>query len=199
VLVPRFHLITPICDLALLRALVAAGVDAVQVRDKRAPDRTLLDFARAVVRELRPLGVTVIVNDRVDLAFASGADGVHLGPSDLPVHVVRRTAPSLLIGATCRSRADVMTARDMGASYAGFGPVFASTTKTGLPDPLGVSAVSDATGILPLVAVGGVTAHAVPALVAAGAHGVAVVAAVAKAPDPPDAAKEIASALFAAS
>lgn len=193
--VPRLHFITPVCDPDGLVALVHAGVDAVQVRDKRASDRVLLDFARVVVRKLRPLGATVIVNDRVDIALASGSDGVHLGACDLPVHVARRTAPHLVIGATCRSRAEVSAAHDMGASYAGFGPVFASSTKAGLPDPLGVPAVADATGILPLLAIGGVTAEHVPALVSAGAHGVAVVAAIAEAPDPPTAAKEIASAL----
>jgi len=198
VLVPRFQLITPVVPTSLLRALVAAGVDAIQVRDKSADDRTIVGFAIAAIEAVRPLGALVIVNDRVDIALAAGADGVHLGEHDLPVRTARRLAPGLLIGATCRSRDAVEAAREEGASYAGVGPVFPSTTKAGLPDPLGLPGIAAAAGVLPVVAVSGITAARVPEVLRAGAHGVAVVAAVSRAPDPPTAAKEIASALRAA-
>jgi thiamine-phosphate pyrophosphorylase len=191
VLVPRFHVITPVVPVVSLRALVAEGVDAIQVRDKSADDRTLLEFARAV----RSLGICVIVNDRVDIALGAGADGVHLGAADLPVAAARRLAPGLMIGATCRSRDDAVAARDAGASYVGVGPVFESTTKTDLPSPLGLSGLAAVAGVLPMIAIAGITATRVPAVLAAGAHGVAVVAAVSAAPDPPAAAREFASAL----
>ena len=190
-LVPRFHVITPVVPVVSLRAIVAEGVDAIQVRDKSADDRTLLEFARAV----RSLGICVIVNDRVDIALASGADGVHLGAADLPVAAARRLAPGLMIGATCRSRDDAVAARDAGASYVGVGPVFESTTKTDLPSPLGLSGLAAVGGALPMIAIAGITAARVPAVLSAGAHGVAVVAAVSEAPDPPAAAREFASAL----
>lgn len=193
-LVPRFHVITPVVDLALLRALVTAGVDAIQVRDKTADDRTLLGFCEAV----RALPVTLIVNDRIDVAMAAGADGVHLGAADLPVASARTLSARLMIGATCRSYDDVVRARDEGATYAGVGPVYASTTKPGLPSPLGLSGLAAASGVLPVVAIGGLTTARVPRVLAAGAHGVAVVSAVAHSPDPPRAAREIASALTAA-
>jgi thiamine-phosphate pyrophosphorylase len=196
--VPRFHVITPVVPTALLCALVAEGVDAIQVRDKAADDRALLAFATAAVQALRPLGARVIVNDRVDIALGAGADGVHLGATDVPVSVARSIGPGLLVGATCRSFEEALAARDAGASYVGVGPVFESTTKAGLPSPLGLSGLAAVVGALPVVAIAGITADRVPSVLAAGAHGVAVVAAVSRAPDPRAAAREIASALRAA-
>ena len=196
--VPRFQVITPVVSTALLRALVAEGVEAVQVRDKAVDARTLLAFATAVVEAVRPLGARVIVNDRVDIALAADADGVHLGACDLPVSVARAIAPRLLVGATCRSYDEAVLARAAGASYAGVGPVFESTTKTDLPAPLGLSGLAAVTGVLPVVAIAGITAARVPSVLQAGAHGVAVVAAVSRAPDPCAAAREIASAVNAA-
>ena len=197
-LVPRFHVITPVVPTSLLHGLVSAGVDAIQVRDKDADDRALLSFVRMAVDAVRPLGCRVIVNDRVDVALAGGADGVHLGARDLPVSAARALAPGLIVGATCRSHDEVVAAKDAGATYAGVGPVFETVTKTGLPAPLGTAGLAAATGVLPVVAIAGITAARVPGVLAAGAHGVAVAAAVGRAPDPPAAAKEIASALFAA-
>lgn len=195
-LVPRFHLVLPVIPDALLRALLESGVDAVQVRDKEVDDRTLLAFSQQVVEVARPLGVTVLVNDRVDVALVAEADGVHLGSRDVPVDVVRRLAPHLLVGATCRTRDDVVAAARQGAAYAGIGPVFATATKAGLPAALGVDGVRRAAGVLPLIAIGGIDASRVAAVSDAGAYGVAVVSAVMSAPDPPAAAQEIASALL---
>lgn len=197
-LIPRFHLITPVGPTAALVDLVLAGVDAIQVRDKGADDRTVVAFAAAVVAAVRPLGARVLVNDRVDLALASGADGVHLGAGDLPAGLARRLAPGLLLGATCRSRADAERAAADGADYVGVGPVFATTSKAGLPDPLGPTGLASVAGVLPVIAIGGVSADLVASCLAAGAHGVAVLGAVAQAPDPPRTAKEIAAALRAA-
>lgn len=197
-LVPRFHVITPVVTTRMLRALVEAGVDAVQVRDKRADDRALLAFTVAAIEAVRPLGARVLVNDRVDLALAAGADGVHLGADDLPVATARRLAPGLIIGATCRNREGAEVAAAEGADYVGVGPVYATTTKTGLPDPLGPDGLAAVGGVLPMIAIAGIDASRVAAVMAAGAHGIAVVGAVTNASDPPLAAKEIALALRAA-
>ena len=194
-LIPRFHLITPIVSATFLREVLEAGVDAIQVRDKSADDRSLWRFTRDAVEVARPFGARVLVNDRVDLALAADADGVHLGLTDLPVSEARRLAPELLIGATCRSRQDAVAAAAAGADYAGVGPVFATTTKAGLPDLIGPDGLAAVAGVLPMVAIAGIDATRVGTVLAAGAHGVAVVGAVARAPDPGTAAKEIATAL----
>jgi len=178
-------------DLALLPALADAGVDGFQVRAKLLNGRALVALAERVIESVRPAGAVVVVNDRLDVALAAGADGIHLGRVDLPVVDARRIAPAMLIGATCRRRADVAAAAEAGADYAGFGPVFATTSKEGLPDPLGPDAVAAAAGLLPLVAIGGIEAGGVPEVVAAGAHGVAVIGGIWRQPDPVQAAKEI--------
>ena len=193
---PRiFCLVDARDDLTLLPALARAGVDGFQVRAKGLADAALLRFADAVVAAVRPLGSVVVVNDRVDVALASRADGVHLGRDDLPVAVARRLAPDLMIGATCRDRAQARQSAADGADYAGFGPVFATASKAGLPAPLGTDALRTATGILPLIGIGGVDAATAPALRAAGADGVAVIGAIWRQRDPVAAARELAEAV----
>ncbi|WP_278258815.1 thiamine phosphate synthase [Nocardioides convexus] len=143
-----------------------------------------------VLDAVRPYGARVLVNDRLDVALAAGADGVHLGADDLAVADARRIAPGLIVGATCRDRAGVLAAAASGADYAGFGPLFPTGSKPGLPEPLGLRAVTAAAGVLPLVAIGGLTAATAAEARAAGAHGVAVIGAIWREPDPVAAAKE---------
>ena len=212
-MLPRFHLITDFETLdraALARLLSVVGdghsqpggaprIDAVQVRAKLAADHEVVVWTRELVAELNPLGTRVIVNDRLDLALAAGAHGVHLGRDDLPVSDARALAPAgFLVGATCRTPAHAVAARTDGADYAGVGPVHATTTKDGLPDPLGLELLAATAREIPAIAIGGITADRVRDVMAAGAHGVAVVAAVWMDPDPPGAAREIAELVHAA-
>lgn len=190
--VPRLTcLVSDRDDLSLLPLLAEEGVDGFQVRAKDLGGRDLTALVEGVVSLVRPAGAVVTVNDRLDVALAAGADGVHLGSADLPVAAARRVAPDLLVGATFRSRAEVERAASDGADYAGFGPVFATASKPGLPAPVGVPAVSAAAGVLPLVAIGGLDAGRAASVLAAGAHGVAVIGAVWRHPDPVLAAKEL--------
>lgn len=195
---PRlFCLVSDADDLGLLPVLVAAGVDGVQVRAKHATTRELVALTRAVQAALAPAParVPLVVDDRLDVALATGADGVHLGADDLAVADARRLAPGLLIGATCRCRPDVERAARDGADYAGLGPVRATTSKAGLPAPLGVEAVTASAGVLPLIAIGGIDAPTARAVRAAGAHGVAVIGSIWHPPDPVAAAKELVTAV----
>jgi thiamine-phosphate pyrophosphorylase len=193
---PRiFCLVDASDDLSLLPDLAGAGVGGFQVRAKSLDDAELLALVRLVVSAVRPFGGVVVVNDRVDIALAGGADGVHLGRDDLPVAAARRIAPNLVIGATCRSRGHVERAARDGADYAGFGPVFTSASKDGLPAPLGTDAIAVASGPLPLVAIGGIDATRAASALAAGAHGVAVIGAIWRQPDPVGSAKELVAAV----
>lgn len=158
-------------------------------------DRDLLAFTRRVIAAGD--GATIVVNDRVDIALAAGADGVHLGTDDLPVAQARHIAPELQIGGTCRNRAAAISARDPGADYAGFGPIHATTSKEGLPEPLGVDSIAAAADVLPLIAIGGLTAPSVRAVSAAGAHGIAIIGAIWDQPDPVPAAYALADSLAA--
>ena len=194
-MLPRiFCLVDATDDLGLVPELARLGL-GFQVRAKGLPDRDLVAVTEAVISLARPFGATVVVNDRVDVALAAGADGAHLGQHDLPVASARRIAPGLLVGATCRDRRAVQQAAADGAAYAGFGPVFASASKAGLPDPLGVEAIRAAAGILPLVAIGGIDAGTAAAVRSAGAHGVAVIGSIWRQPDPLAAAGELVEAV----
>lgn len=198
-MLPRIHFITdlPHTPASVVDEIVGMGVDAVQIRAKDLTDRELYEFTREVIRTVSGRA-TVIVNDRLDIALATGADGVHLGLDDLPVAAARRLAPEgFLVGGTCRNAAQARRAKADGADYVGAGPVFVSTTKAGLPPPLGLNALAEIAGVLPTVAISGITAERIPAVMATGAHGVAVIAAVSRAPDPGRAAREVVDAVLA--
>ncbi|UUZ60261.1 thiamine phosphate synthase [Nocardioides sp. B-3] len=192
------HIFCPVSatdDLDLLEDLAVAGVAGFRVRDKDATTSELVALTRLVLAAVRPSGAMVIVDDRLDVALATGADGVHLGADDLSVADARRLAPDLVIGATCRNAEAVHRAAVDGATYAGFGPVFATESKAGLPTPLGVDAITGAMGVLPLVAIGGIDADRARRCIDAGAHGVAVIGALWRHPDPLAAAKELMTAV----
>ncbi|MBQ1029107.1 thiamine phosphate synthase [Micromonospora parva] len=190
----RLHLITdtrPGRDpLAVVRAALSAAraelVVQVRVEDS-ATDREAYDLARRVLALCTSYGASCLVNDRLHVALAVGAAGGHVGADDLPVAAARRVlGPTGVLGATARAPGTAGEAVAAGASYLGVGPCHTTSTKTGLPDPIGpsgVRAVVDAVDV-PVIAIGGVTAARVPALRAAGAYGVAVVGAVSAAADP---------------
>jgi thiamine-phosphate pyrophosphorylase len=198
----RCHLITDTRHgrdpLALLPLALPAGIDAVQVRVKDASDAEALLLVERALVLCREHGATCIVDDRLDVALAAHADGVHLGEEDLPVDCARAIAgPELLIGATVRTPEAARRAEALGATYLGVGPAFATSTKLGLPEPIGVSgvrAVCDAVS-LPVIAIGGVTAANLGALLGTGAYGVAVIGAITDALDPGLACAELVKAI----
>lgn len=191
---PIFCLVDERAQVDLLPGIARAGVTGFQVRSKRLGGRGLVRLTVAVQDAVRPHGGVVVVNDRLDVALAADADGVHLGADDIAVPDARRMAPGLLIGATCRDRAGVVAAKDAGADYAGFGPVFRSSSKAGLPAPVGVAALRAATGVLPLIGISGIDARTVGEVLAAGAHGVAVIGAIWATADPVAAARALVAA-----
>ncbi len=187
----RLHVVTdtrPGRDpIRTVSAALDAGAPVVQVRGKQLTDRELYELAGRVAELCAAHGALCVVNDRPDVALAVDAGGVHVGADDLPVPAARRVlGPCRVLGATAR---DVATARSheaAGASYLGVGPAYATTTKSGLPDPLGpagVGAIARAVQI-PVVAVAAITPARVGELLAAGAHGVAVISAISDAEDP---------------
>ena len=181
----RLHVLVD--SLLVAEAALEAGAPTLQVRLKAGTDAERYRLALAIAERCRAAGATCLVNDRVDLALAVGADGVHVGAEDLPVAVVRRIAgPAALVGGTARDPGTAERLVSEGASYLGVGPTFATSSKTGLPEPIGtngVRAVVDAVDV-PVVAISGITAATVDEVLATGAYGVAVIGAVAEAVDP---------------
>lgn len=196
--VPRLHVLTddrPADELfAFVETILAAGAPCIQVRAKGFDDRAWYGLAAALTARCHEAGALCIVNDRLDIALAVGADGVHLGADDLPVAAARRIAGDrLLVGTTARDPAQAGRAASDGADYLGVGPVFTTSSKDGLPDPIGIGGLRAVAGAveLPVIAIAGVTADRVPSLLDAGAHGAAVLGAVGGADDPAAATREL--------
>jgi thiamine-phosphate pyrophosphorylase len=173
---------------------VAGGVTCVQLREKSCSTRQFLDEALALKALLQPLGVPLIINDRVDIALAVGAAGVHLGQSDMPIsHARRLLGPDCLIGISAESMADALEAEQQGADYIGISPVFNTPTKTDTAPALGLEGIRRIRELarIPLVGIGGINLTNARQVLAAGADGVAVVSAIMAAESPREAAKAI--------
>lgn len=165
----------------VVAAAIEHGVTVVQLRDKHADSATLYRTARTLLEITRPRGVPLIVNDRVDVMLASGADGVHVGIHDLPLEQVRRLAgPRALVGYSVNTADDLAEAVRHGADYVGMGPVFPTATKADARTLLGLEGLRHLANRapFPVVAIGGVTPENHTAALAAGASGVCVISAI---------------------
>lgn len=179
-------------EVEIARAALRGGATAIQLRGKDQDARRLCELGRVLLLATRAAGALLFVNDRLDVAQAIGADGVHLGQEDLPCGEARRIAgPGLLIGVSAESPALAQAAERDGADYLGTGSVYATSSKADAGAPIGVAGLAKvvAATTLPVVAIGGITAAQAPACIAAGACGVAVISAVIGAEDPEAAAR----------
>lgn len=180
-------------------AAVAGGATVVQVREKDAPTGAFVAAAREAARACRAAGVPLVINDRVDVALAVGADGVHVGQDDMPAAAVRKLiGPGKILGVSVKTPEEAVKAAADGADYLGAGAIVPTGTKDSSVIGLdGLRRVCEAVDI-PVVAIGGVGAHNAAATLAAGAEGVAVVSALFAAPDVAAAARELRAAVDAA-
>ena len=175
----------------IVKAAVAGGVTCVQLREKEASTRSFIAQARLLLAQLQPVGIPLIINDRLDVALTIGADGVHLGQQDMEITDARRLAPAgFIIGISAESLEDAVRAQDRGADYIGISPVYATPTKKDTAPPLGLEGIRRirAAVRLPLVGIGGIREDNAAAVIAAGADGVAVVSALVAADCPRTAA-----------
>jgi thiamine-phosphate pyrophosphorylase len=185
----------------IAEAALAGGADMIQLRDK-APDlRRLLPQARRIRAACRARGAIFIVNDRLDLALAAGADGVHVGQDDLPASLARRLLGShLVLGVSTHDLAQAGAAAAAGADYIGFGPMFGTRTKDTGYTPRGTAMLREVRDSVrvPIVAIGGITLENVGEVITAGADAPAVISAVAGAADVAAAAREFQERVLAA-
>ena len=185
----------------IVRAAVAGGVTCVQLREKECSTRQFVAEARAVRELLAGTGVPLIINDRIDVALAVDASGVHLGQTDMHIADARRVVgSSMLIGISAECVEDAVRAQAEGADYIGISPVFATPTKTDTAPALGLHGIAliRAAVSLPLVGIGGVKPGNAADVLRAGCDGVAVVSAIVSAPDPQQAAAELKAIIRAA-
>lgn len=182
--------------LQVAEAGLRGGAQALQFRDKEMDTRDLLETGEALRQVARKAGAIFIINDRVDVALAVEADGVHLGDRDLPVEIARRIlGKDRIIGASVANMEEARAAEQAGADYLAVGSIFASSTKPAAGPPIGlgpIRAIKQASN-LPLVAIGGINAENVAQVISAGADAAAVISAVSRAPDMEQAARELAS------
>jgi len=180
-------------SIEVLDAALSGGVRMVQLREKEKSKRELFELACVFRARTKEAGCLLIINDHLDVALATGADGVHLGQSDLPIDAARRIAPELILGASSHNLSQALAAQDAGASYVNIGPVFPTQTKPEHKTFLGPEAMGRIGGELrvPYSCMGGINEENIEQVVGAGAQIVAVVTAVSKAPDPAAAVRRL--------
>ena len=188
-------------DLSLGRSLeevvseaVAGGVTLVQLREKDAATGEFIELAGRLMKILTPLGIPLIINDRVDVALAVDADGVHIGQSDMPYETARRLlGPDKIIGLSVENMDDLIKANSLDVDYVGISPVYGTPTKTDTAEPFGLEGLRKAVNMSmhPTVAIGGMNAGTIADVMAAGTDGVAVVSAICSAENIREAAAQL--------
>lgn len=196
----RFHVLTDtvlqtcLSHVELAGLAIAGGADTIQFREKSGSTRELIRLATAMQALCRAAGVVFIVNDRVDVAIACGADGVHLGQDDFSIPLARKLlGKGAIIGGSASTLEEARTCLADGADYIGFGPVFPTGSKADAGPVSGLEILREVveTIPLPIVAIGGITTENTPLVMKAGAHGIAVISAVCCQTDPTGAARSL--------
>jgi thiamine-phosphate pyrophosphorylase len=185
----------------IARRAVSGGADVIQLRDKSLPCRDLLREACEIREITRVAGALFIVNDRIDIALAAGADGVHLGQDDLPVRYARRLAPSgFIIGVSVGSVTEAAMAEASGVDYVALSPTFQTTSKEDAGHGHGLAVLHDicCAVSIPVIAIGGIGPGNVTGIITAGADGVAVISAVVGEEDITGAARQMKSLIRSA-
>ncbi len=180
--------------LEIVQAAVAGGVSCVQLREKHCSTREFLNEAHSLQEFLHSKRIPLIINDRVDVALAIGADGIHLGQNDMPIGDARKLlGKEIIIGISAESVDDAVSAEAEGADYVGISPVFSTTTKKDIAPPLGLEGIREIRRKvqLPLVAIGGIHRDNAAKVLQAGADGIAVVSAIVSARCPTTSAKDL--------
>ncbi|MDU1904180.1 MAG: thiamine phosphate synthase [Dysgonomonas sp.] len=178
----------------IVEEAVKGGVTIVQLREKNASTREFYELALNLKKLLRPYKVPLIINDRLDIALACDADGLHIGQSDMPYEVARKIlGRNKIIGLSVENVEDAIEANKLDIDYIGISPVFSTSTKTDTALALGLQGVRDITNISkhPSVGIGGLNLSNAKDIINAGADGISVVSAIMSAHDPKEAATEL--------
>jgi thiamine-phosphate pyrophosphorylase len=187
--------------LEVMRAAIQGGATVVQYREKDATTGWMVEEARELQHLCRGAGVPLIINDRLDVALAVGADGVHLGVDDMPVAIARRLlGPDKLVGHSPETMEQVRASQADGADYLGVGSVFGTATKPDAGSPIGLAGLERviAEVSIPVVGIGGITIQNAGQVIQAGAAGVAVISAVVAAEDVEAASRRLGDIIEAA-
>jgi len=182
----------------LARMAIKGGADTIQFRQKLGATREMIEIVRQLKQLCLDSGVTLIVNDRVDIAIATDANGVHLGQDDFPIPLARKLlGESRIIGGSAASLEEAQKCLAEGTDYIGFGPVYPTTSKADADPVTGIKLLKQAVEIIPLpiIAIGGISADNTPEVIRAGAQGIAVISAVCCQENPEQATRALYNAL----
>ncbi len=202
----RLHVLTDVMlqsrfsHIELTRLAIAGGADTIQFRQKEGSTREMIETAREMKALCSHAGVVFIVNDRIDVALASEADGVHLGQDDFPIPLARKVlGKDWIIGGSAATIEEARSCLDAGADYIGFGPVYPTTSKDDAGPVSGKEVLSRVVAEIetPMIAIGGVTVSNAATVVRAGAYGIAVISAVCCQEDPQAATRGLLEAIAA--
>jgi thiamine-phosphate pyrophosphorylase len=202
----RLHVLTDVMlqsrysHVELARLAIAGGADTIQYREKQGATRQMITTARQMKHLCTDSGVVFIVNDRVDVAIASDADGVHLGQGDYPIPLARKLlGEDRIIGGSALSLKQARKCLEEGADYIGFGPVYPTASKPDTAPPTGIPILKQVVAAVPspIIAIGGITAGRTAEVIHAGAYGIAVISAVCYQEDPKEATRALLGALVA--
>ena len=180
--------------LDIVKAAIRGGATCVQLREKECPTLEFIERALSIKEFLTARGIPLIINDRLDIAQAVNADGVHLGQTDMPLDIAKAiVGDTMIIGISAESLEDAIEAEKGGADYLGVSPIYATPTKTDTAPPLGLEGLRQirATVKIPLVGIGGLNKDNSAEVIRNGADGVAVVSAIVAADDPEAACREL--------
>ena len=200
----RFHVLTDTflqdrySHIELTAMALAGGADTIQFRAKSGSTREMIDSAGQMKILCKKAGMPLIINDRIDIAMAVGADGVHLGQDDFPIPLARKIlGPDAIIGGSAGDMEEALTCLSEGADYIGAGPVFSTDSKSDAGPATGIENIRALVEKIPLpvIAIGGIKLTDIKNLLDAGAYGVAVISAVCFDKDPEEAARRFITAL----
>lgn len=185
----------------IVEEAVRGGVTMVQLREKDCSTREFVELAIHLKQKLQTLNVPLIINDRLDIALAANADGLHIGQNDMPYSIARRLlGPDKIIGLSVENMQQAREANNLDVDYIGISPVFGTPTKTDTASPFGLEGVKHVMLFTkhPAVAIGGINQDNAAGIVQAGANGIAVVSAICSANDPEQAARQLKQVLISA-
>jgi len=200
----RLHVLTDIqvqhrfTHVHLAEMAIAGGADTIQFRQKQGNMREMIGIARDMKSLCKKAGVTLIVNDRIDIAIAAEANGVHLGQDDFPITLARRLLGNdKIIGGSARNLEEALECVNQGADYIGFGPVYSTLSKEDAGTATGIELLKEIseTISIPVIAIGGIGPVNIHEVIRSGAHGIAVISAVCCNPDPEQATRILKEAM----
>lgn len=178
----------------IVEEAVKGGVTMVQLREKHCPTLEFIELAVRLLKKLHSTGIPLIINDRLDVALAANADGLHIGQNDMPYAIARRLlGQDKIIGLSVENMEQVQEANQLDVDYIGISPIFSTTTKTDTMKPFGLEGIRNVAAISchPAVAIGGINVRNVRQIMEAGANGIAIVSAIVSANDPMKAAQQL--------